>query len=199
MNTKELIFELCCAMGVSGREEPALSVAEKFLSDYTDDIKISNGSLMAVCGNKNSDKTILLDAHIDRIGFMVAEINENGFVKASPCGGIDARTLADTLLCLQNNPDVTGVVCCMPPHLSDGKEDKAMPTDKIWVDFGLPYDEVNKLISFGDMLTFASKPANLLNGRIVAPCLDNRCGVASLVKCAELLKDNETDYKVIIL
>ena len=87
----------------------------------------------------------------------------------------------------------------MPPHLSDGKEDKAMPTDKIWVDFGLPYDEVNKLISFGDMLTFASKPANLLNGRIVAPCLDNRCGVASLVKCAELLKDNETDYKVIIL
>ena len=46
-------------MGVSGREEPALSVAEKFLSDYTDDIKISNGSLMAVCGNKNSDKTIL--------------------------------------------------------------------------------------------------------------------------------------------
>lgn len=74
-----------------------------------------------------------------------------------------------------------------------------MPTDKIWVDFGLPYDEVNKLISFGDMLTFASKPANLLNGRIVAPCLDNRCGVASLVKCAELLKDNETNYKVIIL
>lgn len=68
-------------MGVSGREEPALSVAEKFLSDYTDDIKISNGSLMAVCGNKNSDKTILLDAHIDRIGFMVTEINENGFVK----------------------------------------------------------------------------------------------------------------------
>ena len=199
MNTKELIFELCCAMGVSGREEPALSVAEKFLSDYTDDIKISNGSLMAVCGNKNSDKTILLDAHIDRIGFMVTEINENGFVKASPCGGIDARTLADTLLCVQNNPDVTGVVCCMPPHLSDGKEDKAMPIDKIWVDFGLPYDEVNKLISFGDMLTFASKPANLLNGRIVAPCLDNRCGVASLVKCAELLKDNETDYKVIIL
>lgn len=52
MNTKELIFELCCAMGVSGREEPALSVAEKFLSNYTDDIKISNGSLMAVCGNK---------------------------------------------------------------------------------------------------------------------------------------------------
>ena len=49
MNTKELIFELCCATGVSGREEPALSVAEKFLSDYTDDIKISNGSLMAVC------------------------------------------------------------------------------------------------------------------------------------------------------
>ena len=60
--------------GCVGQGEPALFVAEKFLSDYTDDIKISNGSLMAVCGNKNSDKTILLDAHIDRIGFMVTEI-----------------------------------------------------------------------------------------------------------------------------
>lgn len=199
MNTKELIFELCSAMGVSGREDPALSVAEKFLSDFADDIKISNGSLTAVCGNKNSDKTILLDAHIDRIGFMVTEINEDGFVKVSPCGGIDARTLADTVLCLQNNTDVTGVVCCMPPHLSDGKEDKAVPTDKIWVDFGLTYDEVKKVISFGDMLTFASKPANLLNDRVVAPCLDNRCGVASLIKCAELLKDTETGYKVVIL
>lgn len=199
MNTKELIFELCSAMGVSGREDPALSVAEKLLSDFADDIKISNGSLMAVCGNKNSNKTILLDAHIDRIGFMVTEINDEGFVKVSPCGGIDARTLADTVLCLQNNTDVTGVVCCMPPHLSDGKEDKAVPTDKIWVDFGLTYDEVKKVISFGDMLTFASKPANLLNDRIVAPCLDNRCGVASLIKCAELLKDTETDYKVVIL
>ena len=58
-------------MGVSGREEPALSVAEKFLSDYTDDIQISDGSLMAVCGNKNSDKTLLLDAHIYRIAFLV--------------------------------------------------------------------------------------------------------------------------------
>ncbi len=55
-------------------KSPLCLLPKSFLSDYTDDIKISNGSLMAVCGNKNSDKTILLDAHIDRIGFMVTGI-----------------------------------------------------------------------------------------------------------------------------
>lgn len=28
----------------------------------------------------------------------------------------------------------------MPPHLSDGGEDKAAPIDKVWIDFGLPYE-----------------------------------------------------------
>lgn len=199
MDTKELIFELCSAMGVSGRETPALNVAEKYLSKYTDNISYNNGSLIAECGNTNAQKTILLDAHIDRIGFMVTEINKEGFVKAAPCGGIDIRTLADTVLCLQNNPEITGVVCCMPPHLSDGKEDKAVSSDKLWVDFGLTYEEISSVISFGDMLTFAAKPEMLLNNRIISPCLDNRCGVASLIKCAELIHNKKTDYKVVIL
>ncbi|HCB96585.1 MAG TPA: peptidase M42 [Ruminococcus sp.] len=200
MDIKNLIFELCSSGGVSGSEEPAIEIANKYLNNFAEVSTDRNGNLYAVLGNKDADKTILLDAHIDRIGFMVTDINSNGFVKVDKCGGIDVRVLQDSELVLQKNNNITGIVCCLPPHLSDGKEDKATPISKTWVDFGMPYDEVKKHIKIGDVLTYHSVPKELLNGRIAAPALDNRCSVAALIRCAEILSDYDNlKYKVVVL
>ncbi len=200
MDLKKVIFDLCSSCGVSGSEEPAVITAEKYLKEYSETRVDSNGNLFAVLGNKDADKTILLDAHIDRIGLIVTDINEKGFVKVAKCGGADVRTLQDSVVVLQSNPEIKGVVCCMPPHLSDGKEDKAVSIDKTWVDFGMSYDEVKSYISIGDVLTFKSEPVELLNNKIMSAALDDRCGVASLIKCAELISnESNIDYKVIIM
>lgn len=200
MNIKELIFELCSVFGVSGSEEPAIAVAKKYLDNIAETTTDNNGNLYAVFGNKNAEKTILLDAHIDRIGFMVTDIDENGFVKVDKCGGIDVRTLQDCELVLQNDSSISGVVCCLPPHLSDGKEDKAAPMSKTWVDFGMPYGEVAKHIKIGDLLTYKTSPKTLLGNRISSSALDDRCGVAALIRCAELLSDaSDLKYKIVIL
>ena len=180
MNIEELIFDLCSVCGVSGSEEPAVKAAKKYLADFAEVKTDCNGNLFAVLGNKDADKTILLDSHIDRIGFMVTGIDDSGFVKVSKCGGIDPRTLLDTELILQNNPDITGVVSCMPPHLSDGNEDKAVPMDKIWIDFGLTYEEAVSAISIGDVLTFKSRPRKLLNN-----CKDLKYKIVILLSVQE--------------
>lgn len=200
MDTKKLLFDLCSSYGVSGYEEPAIELSKKYLEDYSEVSIDCNGNLLAVLGNLDAEKTILLDAHIDRIGVVVTDINDEGFVKIAKCGGIDIRTLQDTIFSLQSNPEITGVVCCMPPHLSDGKENKAVSIDKTWVDFGMSYEEITKYVSIGDVLAFKSEPKELLNNRIISAALDNRSGVATLIKCAELLnKEDNLDYKVIIL
>ena len=200
MNIKELIFELCSVFGVSGSEEPAIAVAKKYLDNIAETTTDNNGNLYAVFGNKNAEKTILLDAHIDRIGFMVTDIDENGFVKVDKCGGIDVRTLQDSELVLQNDSSISGIVCCLPPHLSDGKENKAAPISKTWVDFGMPYGEVAKHIKIGDLLTYKTSPKTLLGNRISSSALDDRCGVAALIRCAELLSDaSDLKYKIVIL
>ena len=200
MNIKELIFELCSVFGVSGSEEPAIAVAKKYLDNIAETTTDDNGNLYAVFGNKNAEKTILLDAHIDRIGFMVTDIDENGFAKVDKCGGIDVRTLQDSELVLQNDSSISGIVCCLPPHLSDGKEDKAAPISKTWVDFGMPYGEVAKHIKIGDLLTYKTSPKELLGNRISSSALDDRCGVAALIRCAELLSDaSDLKYKIVIL
>lgn len=200
MDLKEIIFNLCSTSGVSGSEEPAVNAAEKYLEIFADVSTDSNGNLFAVLGNLNAKKTILLDAHIDRIGLIVTGIDKNGFVKVDKCGGVDIRTLQDSSLVLQNNSNLIGTVCCMPPHLSDGKEDTAVSIDKTYVDFGMTETEVKKHIKIGDLLTFNTEPKMLLNNKISAPALDNRCSVASLIRCAELLsKEQSFEYKVIIM
>lgn len=200
MNIKDIIFDLCSVCGVSGSEEPAISVAEKYFTKYAEVSSDSNGNVYAVAGNRNAQKTILIDAHIDRIGLMITDIDNNGFAKVDKCGGIDVRTLQDAELVLQSNPNITGVVCCMPPHLSDGNEDKANPMNKTYVDFAMSYEEITKYASVGDLLTFKSQPAMLLNNRIASAGLDNRCGVAALIRCTQLISEyNDLKYKVVFL
>ena len=197
MDIKKLIFDLCFASGVSGSEESALSVAKEYLAGFSEVTTDHNGNLYAVTGNKNADKTILLDAHIDRIGLIVTDIDKNGFVKVDKCGGIDARVLQDSVL--KTESGLRGTVCCLPPHLTDGSESKANPIAKTWVDFGMPCEEVKKQIKVGDKLTFDYTPKSLLGDKITSPALDNRCGAAALIYAADLLKNMELDYKIVVL
>lgn len=192
MNLESVIFELCSAFGVSGSESKVFDVIKKHLGAETHTI---GESLYAVLGDPDADKTILLDAHIDRIGFIITDVNDEGFVKVDKVGGIDARVLQDTLLVAENG--LCGTVCCLPPHLTDGKEDKAAPLSKTWVDFGLPAEEVKRQLKPGDTLTFAAKPHKLLGDRITSPALDDRCGVAVLLRAAELI--DTKDHKIILL
>lgn len=197
MDMKEMLFDLCRAQGVSGSEKNAASAAEKYFAGIAETRRDSNGNLIAELGNKSAEKTILLDAHLDRIGLIVTDFDENGYVRVDACGGIDVRTLQDTVLISENG--LKGTVCCMPPHLVGGSADKATPISKTWVDFGMTADEIKSKLSVGDVLTFSAEPSQLLNGRIASPALDNRAGVASLIRCAELLSGKELEYRVVIV
>lgn len=200
MDLKEIIINLCSTMGVSGSEEPAVIAAKKYLESFAKVSVDNNGNLLALLGNSDAKKTILLDAHIDRIGLIVTDIDKNGFVMVDKCGGVDIRTLQDSRFVLQNNPEIIGTVCCIPPHLSDGKEDTAVSIDRTYIDFGMTETEIKNYIKIGDVLTFDTEPKMLLNNKISASALDNRCSVAALIKSAELLSnEHNLNYKVIIM
>lgn len=182
---KELIFRLCEAPGISGQEPVNIAAAE--LSRYAK-VKIDrNNNVVGEMGNPNGDCHIMLDAHLDQIGFIITSVDEKGFLRFAPVGGLDRRVMAGSPVTVFGTKAVTGIVCCMPPHLSDGVEDTALPFDKMAIDVGLSGEAAKERIPVGSRGILYSEPRELLNRRLSMRALDDRCGVAALLRTAELL------------
>lgn len=185
---KELLRKLCIDKGVSGSENEMLETVQELLGGFASVSTDNSGNIIASMGNPNAKKHILLDAHIDRIGLIVTYINEEGFLKAEPVGGIDLRTLPSSAVRILGKEELIGVVCTMPPHLS---KDEELAKDKIWIDTGLPAEKVRELVSLGDRVVLCSHYRELLGNCVAVSALDNRAGCAVLIRCAERLKNKE--------
>ena len=186
---KEILKKLCIDKGVSGSENEMLDVIKELVGDFAEVSADGMGDILVTMGDKNAKKHIMLDAHMDRIGLIVTYINENGFIKAEPVGGIDLRILQSSAVKVLAKENILGVICTMPPHLS--KNDDELSRNKIWIDTGLSADEVKNLVSLGDKIIVCSEFRELLNHQVAVSALDNRAGCAVLVKCAELLKNKD--------
>lgn len=193
---KDLIFRLCTAHGTPGDEADAAQVAVQELSKYAQVQVDRNGNVIGQMGNPNGEKHIMFDAHLDQVGLIVTHIDENGFLKVASCGGIDSRVLPGSPVKIYGRQPILGVVCCMPPHLKDGDEEKSLPLDKLFIDTGLSGEKARALIAPGDRILLHSVPKELIGNRLTAAALDDRSGVAVLIRCAQLLSKADLDCRV---
>jgi putative aminopeptidase FrvX len=196
---KELIFRLCTAPGTPGDENSAAKAAAAELSNYGEAYIDKMGNVVAKMGKSGAKTHIMLDAHIDQIGLIVTGIDENGFLRVDRCGGVDRRVLPGSPVTIYGREVLTGIVCCTPPHLSDGSEDKVESIDKMAVDAGLSKEDADALIQPGDRIILNSTPKSLIGSRITSAGLDDRCGVASLIRCAQMLADEQLNCELTIL
>lgn len=198
MNTKEMIFELINSVGVSGEEFVASLTAEKMLSEYCKTETDYFGNVVGYLGEFDDKKpTLLLDAHIDEIGFIVTYITDDGFLKVSNCGGIDRRLLLAQQVTIYGNETITGVITSTPPHLED--DDKKVPKiDDIYIDTGLSKEECEKIVNLGDRVIIKNTPATLMGDRITGKSLDDRCGVAVILKALEMVKDKKLPVNLVV-
>lgn len=186
MNTKELIQYLTFSPAVGGDEGKLTEDLIKLLSQYGEvRIDVMNNVLCTF----GEGSHILLDAHIDEIGFIVTEVTDDGFLKISPCGGIDRRMLLGAEVVGSN---VYGIISTLPPHLQkDGEAEKVPEISELSVDIGgitsiLTKEQIDSLV--GERLTFKRRFTELLGNQISSNCLDDRAGVASIILALDELK-----------
>lgn len=193
-----LVLSLAAARGVSGCEGSAAELAKNELSQYMSVRSDALGNVIGECGDGNIN--VLLDAHIDQIGMVVTEITDKGFVKVCKCGGMDSRVLAAHEVVILGKEPVFGVVTSTPPHLKDKDDDnKAAKFDDISIDIGMTADEARAFIASGDRVVLKGVQSELVNGYISSPSLDDRCGVASILRCLELLRDKKHNCRLTAL
>ena len=196
---KKLLFRLCEAAGTPGDEAGVRNAAEREFALFTETGTDVLGNLTAEMGDKSSPTHLLVDAHLDQIGLIVTEVDENGFLRVDRCGGVDRRVLPGTAVTVFGKKTLCGVVCCVPPHLNGGREDSVPEVSAMAVDVGCAPEQARGLVRPGDRIVFRAEPKELLGGRVSAPGLDNRASVAVLVRCAQMLAEKKLRCRVTFL
>lgn len=193
--TIELLKELTQTIGVSGCEENIVALLRKKLSSYGDVTVDNMNNVFCTFGEGYH---FLLDAHLDEIGLIVTDITDDGFIKFSNCGGIDARPLPAMEVSVWGSEEVKGVISTLPPHLQSASDEKKIPKlSELAIDTGLTKDKLEKLVALGDRITFKRNFTPLLNGLVSASCLDDRSGIAAILMCLDELKN--LDCKVTVM
>lgn len=193
MFDKKRMLSLLEASAPSGQEQAVTDYLKMLFEGYetrTDAL----GSLL-VRLKKEGIRRLLLEAHIDQVGFVVTEVLADGFVRTAPVGGIDARLLPNCRLRFLPGGE-TGVVAAVPPHLKKGGEEKVVPVADSLIDVG---PEAAEKIKVGDRAVFDTEPVFLAENYLAASALDNKAGVAVLLETADRLKNYRGDYAIDLL
>lgn len=201
MDLKKTLAELCAISGPSGFEQTVSVRVLKHLRQYMDDAYIDHyGNAVGVrlCG-KSKAKKVLLDAHLDEIGLMVTGV-ERGFLRFRAIGGVDPRMLPDQEVTLLTNPPIFGLVGCLPPHIQKPEEfGKSIPISDLWIDVGMDQEQAEELIPIGTPIVFRHQCRELENGYFVSKAMDDRAGLVTLLRTAELLMAKKLDVDLYIL
>lgn len=196
----ETLRELCMCAGVGGQRGIA-DAAYALLKKYTDCVQTDAvGNIIATIQSTVKDApTVLLEAHMDEIGFIVTAVNEQGFLKVSACGGVDYRCLAATRVTVWGNAVLEGVFCSMPPHLQDEKSTKSLSEDALYTDVGLSVEEAKKQVPIGSFISFQKHFERMHDTCICANALDNRAGMTAVLYALSLLDATHLPFTVKVL
>lgn len=145
--------------GVSGFENQVAAWIEKTVRPLVDEIRYDGlGSILAIKKGTNPHLNFMLAAHMDEVGFLVAQIEESGMLRLSPVGGWWGHVLLAQVVTITTHQGKTfsGVIGAKPPHgMSAEARNKVQEIKDMFVDLGLTSKkEVEALgIRIGDMVT----------------------------------------------
>ncbi len=203
---KSFLLELLHTPSPTGFEMPGQRVWAKYAALFADDVQCdSYGSTWAVRRGK-TDRTVMLAAHADEIGFIIKHIDAQGFLRIDRVGGSDVATARGRRLrFLGDQGEVMGIIGNTAIHLRrDAAGSEKVPAiHELWVDVGASSaKEVAALgLRVGHVAVYADGPIELAHKRLVGRALDNRIGsfiIAQVLKRLSLQK-KRPDFTVIFL
>jgi len=201
MDAVTLLKELSEAAGVSGYEDSVRGAVRRAFEPYAHEIRVDAlGNLIALCrGTRRQGepvRSIMLAAHTDEIGMMVRGI-DRGFLRVGRVGGTDLRTILGQEVTVHGRRPLRGVVASRPPHvLPEDQRKNVVPWSDLFVDVGLPADELAQLVRTGDLVTLHQEFVELRDGYVAGKAFDDRAGVVSVALCLEELASTTHTWDV---
>jgi len=179
-----LLKKLTETPGISGREERVRNLVAEELSRLSDEEVTLDALGNLIAHVPGSGPRVALAAHMDEVGFMVSKIEPEGFIRVAETGGVDPKVLWAQKVIVHGRQDLPGIVGSVPPHLSGstGPEgEKTVPIEACFIDTGLPAEEVAKMVTIGDPVTFATRSWET-GDAFFGKALDDRVGLFVMIE-----------------
>jgi len=188
----ELFKKLCETDALPGAEEPIKDILiDQFKSLTSDICEDCMGNLIAHIGGKGPK--LVLDAHMDEVGFMVHHIDSFGFLKVTPLGGMDPRIFYAQRVLVHGKQKLHGVVASVPPHVSKDTNNKEVPeVEDCVIDLGLSVDKVKELVQIGDLVSY-TYPFLETEDSYISKAIDDRVGLFVIIESLKNAKKINCD------
>ena len=186
-----LLEKLSNACAVSGDEQQVRKIVIEEIKTFADEYHVDAlGSVLAVRkAQVDNPLRVMIDVHMDEIGFMLVEDDKEGLFRFELVGSIDVRVLPGKTV-LVGKDNIPGVIGARPIHLTEeGETGRKIPLDTLRIDVGQNGAKVKP----GDRATFATR-FRQLGPSLVGKALDNRLGVATLI---ELVKNPPANIELL--
>lgn len=177
--------------GVSGREHNVQNKILTYIAPLTDKVwEDPMGNLIAIKkGNAENKKKVMLCAHSDEIGFIVTHIDDKGFIRISPVGGINFASAAYSYVVSEN-----GVKGVLVPNANIKAAD--LGADKVYIDIGAKdKKDAEKKVKIGDTFNLESSVTKI-GKKICGRPMDDRIGCVALIEIAKKLSESGCDHDV---
>lgn len=174
----KLLEKLCNAIAVSGDEGEVRRIVLEEIEDYADDVRVDAlGNVLASRLGRGKKRTrVMLDAHMDEVGFMIVADDGEGIYRFETVGGIDPRHLIGKQVRV-GKEHTPGVIGGKPIHLMELSErTRKVAIDSLRIDLGLAGKA-----NVGARAGFATR-FRRVGPSIMAKSIDDRVGVATLIE-----------------
>jgi putative aminopeptidase FrvX len=167
--------------GPSGSEHVIREKIKAEIQGHADEVYTDAlGNLIARKGIlKEGGKRIMISAHVDEIGLMVTHVDDNGFARFLPIGGINPLTcLGGRVLFMNGTQGVIG--------MERLEKDEHPELAKYFIDTGA-ISKADSKVGVGDVCGF-DRPMLDLGKRVVAKSMDDRVAAAIAVEALKEVK-----------
>ncbi|HYI24709.1 MAG TPA: M20/M25/M40 family metallo-hydrolase [Thermomicrobiales bacterium] len=197
---RDFLKRLLATPGPSGFEQAPARVwrseAETFADTVDHDVL---GNSYAWLGEPGQH-AVVIEGHIDEIGFLITYVDEKGFIWFDKIGGWDDQVVVGQRVRIEtSNGIVRGVVGKKAAHLlKPSDRSKVTEIADLWIDIGAAdRDGALSRVQIGDPIVLDVETLELTDSLWVSRSIDNRVGAFVALEALRLLTESRPAVPVV--
>lgn len=201
----QAIKEVTELQATSGHEDALRSYLYNKMQGRVDEIQLDGlGGIFGIKKSKDPQaKTVMVAAHMDEVGFMLAQVLNNGLLKVVPLGGWNPYVVSAQRFTMDTKQGKIPVISSsIPPHLLRGTQGQATPeVSEILFDAGFSSKEEAEAygVYLGAPIVPESEAVLTANGKnVIAKAWDNRYGCLVIAQLLEELAEVDLAVNLVI-